>query len=52
MTVFDDSLYEYLNEDRVYNNVAIEETEAGIEDRFLELMEIKLMKINEIDQKK
>jgi ABC-2 type transport system ATP-binding protein len=35
---FDNSLYEYLNRMGI-SNVAINETRAGIEDRFLELME-------------
>ncbi len=35
---FDNSLYEYLSSKGI-NNAVINETRAGIEDRFLELME-------------
>jgi ABC-2 type transport system ATP-binding protein len=38
---FDNSIYEYLNR-RGISNVTISETRAGIEDRFLELMETHL----------
>ena len=38
--IFDQSLFDHLRSDGI-ENVTIEETEAGIEDRFLELMEAK-----------